>query len=319
LVSVIIVSFNRAADLRLSLTAVFASRDAAIEVIVVDNASTDGTADVAASFGVAHLVRNQDNRGFAEANNQGLALAKGKYIALVNNDAVVADDWVAGHVAFLEAHPEAAAVGGKAYHWNDESPLGDRSNHYVGYSVVGSDGDTPPVMDPPDEVREVLTLSGAAVVIRRAAITDVGGPFLDPLFFMYYEETDFFARAVRKGWKLYYQGEPACWHRIGASTNLASYRYYYFMSRNRLIFAGRHFQRRALAKVVYQFSFGACIALAARFTRPRSRLAERHRAYLDASKWVYQNRRLILDHRAEYAGNRQAYETRQRLLARDLP
>jgi GT2 family glycosyltransferase len=314
LVSVILVSFNRADDLRLALSAIFASKDASVEVIVVDNASTDGAADVAASFPVAHLVRNGDNRGFAEANNQGLALARGKYVALVNNDAVIAEDWMAAHVRFLEAHPEAAAVGGKAYFWDEQNPLGARSNRYVGYSVVRADGDTPAVLDAPDELREVLTLSGAAVVIRRAAIEDVGVPFLEPIFFTYYEETDFFARAIRRGWKLYYQSEPACWHRIGASPGKQLYRYYFYMSRNRLLFAGRHFRRAAFARVLFHFAIASGTALAASLFVPRKALGDRNRAYLDATKWVLENRRILFEHRARFAESRDLYQARQRAL-----
>jgi GT2 family glycosyltransferase len=311
---VILVSFNRADDLRLSLAAIFASKGISFEVIVVDNASADSAADVAASFPVIHLVRNLDNRGFAEANNQGLEFARGKYVALVNNDAVIADDWIAAHVRFLESHPEAAAVGGKAYFWDEQNPLGNRSNHYVAYSVVRANGDTPGVIDAPDDLREVLTLSGAAVVIRRASIDDVGVPFLEPSFFCYYEETDFFARAVRRGWKLYYLGEPACWHRIGASPSKQSYRYYFYMSRNRLLFAARHFRQPGFVRALGAFAVGVGKALLESFFLPRTSLRDRTRAYLDASRWVFDNRRIFFEHRACFAEKRDTYQRRQRTL-----
>jgi hypothetical protein len=98
-----------------------------------------------------------------------------------------------------------------------------------------------------------------------------------------------------------------------------SYRYYYYMSRNRLIFADRHFERGALVRVMWRFMVRACSALAARLTRPLTRLTERDRAYLDASKWVYENRRLFLHQRACYAGSRKTYQIRQHALYRRLP
>jgi GT2 family glycosyltransferase/SAM-dependent methyltransferase len=251
-VSAIIVSYNRAADLRLALEALLGSGYPALEVVVVDNASSDGSAEVAASFSSVRLVRNAENRGFAEANNQGLALAgspawggaerrRDEYVALVNNDAVLDREWLPTLVSFLEAHPDAAAAGGRMYFWDEASPAGDRRNHFYSYSVVdAATGFVQATLDQPDEVREVATLSGAVVMLRRRAIDEAGAPFLEPLFFTYYEETDFFARAIRRGWKLYYVGAAAAWHRVRASTG-DDYRYFYYMERNRLLFAARSF------------------------------------------------------------------------------
>ncbi|MEO7091965.1 MAG: glycosyltransferase, partial [Polyangiales bacterium] len=122
LVSVIVCSFNRSADLRLSLEAIFASTHRPLEVIVVDNASTDDAVAVAASFPEVRLLRNADNKGFAEANDQALELSNGSYVALVNNDAVLEPTWIASLVDLLEDTPEAAAAGSKCWFWNDENP-----------------------------------------------------------------------------------------------------------------------------------------------------------------------------------------------------
>ena len=271
-------------------------------MIVVDNASSDSAAEVAKSFPLAQLILNPDNRGFAAANNQGIEVARGQYVALVNNDAVIANDWLAKLVAFLERTPRAGAAGGKAYLWDANNPVGSRSNSYVGPSVMSPDGNTPPVMNAPDDVVEVMTLSGAAVVIRRATIDDVGAPFLEPLFFTYYEETDFFARAIRRGWHLYYTGEPACWHRIGATPNKQSYRYHYYMTRNRLLFALRHFEGARLVRVLRRFTGEVLTGQAARLSRFGMALPERDRGYVDAWRWVLDNRDTLKAHRARSRG-----------------
>lgn len=298
-VSVIIASWNRSADLRLSLQAIFATGYPALEVVVVDNASEDDAAAVAASFPGVIVVRNARNLGFAEANLIGLGHCTGEYVALVNNDALLAPDWFARHVAFLEAHPDTAAVGGKQFFWDEQNPPWDRKNRWYAHTVVNADeGLTHAQLDAPDEIREVATLSGAAVMLRRAAIDDVGAPFLEPLFFAYYEETDFFARAVRKGWALHYTGEPACWHRVRASTAREPYRYLYLMHRNRVLWAYRNFDEASLARVLSDLRRSARVPLRARL-RP---LDDETRARRDASRWVEEHRALLEEHRARVYG-----------------
>lgn len=312
LVSILVVSYNREDDLRVSLDAIFASSHRRLEVIVVDNASADGAAEVAAGYAGVRLVRNEANVGFAVANNQALALASGEYVALVNNDAVLARTWVEELVDFLEARPGAAAVGGKQYYWNDEHGPFDEAGPYYGYSELDGQGGTPAPVNPPDVVREVTTLSGCAVMVRRAAIDDVGAPFLDPEFFMYYEETDFFARAVARGWRLYYRGPTACWHRVGASTAKAPYRYFYYMARNRLLYAFRNFDGRALAAALG----GSVTRLADRaIGLPRGGEAStRLRAEADAALWCLRNRAALLEARRAHFERNGAFSARARAI-----
>jgi GT2 family glycosyltransferase/2-polyprenyl-3-methyl-5-hydroxy-6-metoxy-1,4-benzoquinol methylase len=246
-VSAVVVSFNRSADLRRSLEALVATRYPNLEIVVVDNASTDDAAEVAASFPQVRLLRSEENLGFAGGNNRGLAESTGEYVALVNNDAVVEPTWIQALVDFLEAHPEAAAAAGKAYFWDDEHPVGERSSPYYSYTTLDTATCfTRAFRDTPDEVREVATLSGCAVLVRRRAIDEVGPPFLEPEFFTYYEETDFFARAIGRGWRLYYTGTPAVWHRIGANRPDRMLRYFFYMQRNRTLFAYRNLGPRGL-------------------------------------------------------------------------
>lgn len=308
-VSVIVVSYNRAADLRLALAAVRRSSHRDVELIVVDNASSDEAAEVAASFSPAHLIRNESNLGFAQANNQGLERARGEFIVLLNNDAVIEEQWIERHVEFLEQHAEAAAVGSKLYFWDDDHPLGDRGNPYYGFCRVDPTSCLSQTeVSPPDEVREVASLSGAAVVIRRRAIDDVGPPFLEPEFFTYYEETDFFARALRRGWRLYYTGEPAAWHRVRASTSRQPYRYFFYMERNRLLFAHRNLPEGLLRHLVRQTRRRAVRELASQPWRFLSGEDDEARARRDAWWWALRNRQLLATHRHKAAGGKLAYD-----------
>jgi len=128
--------------------------------------------------------------------------------------------------------------------------VGDTRNSYFAHTLVNADtGWNQALVDAPDALRRVATLSGCAVMIRRVAIEDVGGSFLEPTFFTYYEETDFFARALRLGWDLYYLPEAAVWHRVGASMGeVASHRYTFHMERNRIRYAYRNFEDRELRR-----------------------------------------------------------------------
>lgn len=291
-VAVVVVSWNRAADLRRSLDAIFASTRPPSSVVVVDNASEDDAADVAASFPGVRLIRNQENMGFAEANEIALREIDSDYLALINNDALVEPSWIERMVEFLEAHPEAAASGGKQFFWDDRNPPFDTRNRYYSYTRIDPGQAAPQALtDTPDELREVATLCGAAVMIRRRAIEEVGPPFLEPLFFAYYEETDFFARAIRKGWRLYYTGLPAVWHRVRASTDAQPGRYQYLMRRNRVLWAYRHFDDAVLSRVLTESRAGETDGS-----------SEDRSASREANAWISANRELLETHRARHIG-----------------
>jgi len=95
LITVVIVNWNRSKLLRSCLNSLRAQAHVRFETVVVDNGSTDDSRAVASEFGV-RLICNETNRGFCEANNQGIAAAKGEYVALLNNDAEAEPGWLAG-------------------------------------------------------------------------------------------------------------------------------------------------------------------------------------------------------------------------------
>ena len=308
-VSALIVSYNREDDLRTSIASLFATEWPSLEIIVVDNASSDGAAAVAESFPGVQVVRNSDNRGFDEGVNQAYALSTGDYVALINNDAVVARDWIEGLVAFLEARPDAAAAGGKVYFWDDENPLAATSNRYWAHTTVDpKTAFTTAHLDAKDGIREVATLSGALVMIRRRAIEEVGLPFLEPTFFTYYEETDFFARSIRRGWKLWYTDEPVGWHRLRASSNSRVYPYHFHMERNRLLLAWRNFPDDVLEAELRRTARRAADEW---LSHPLAALAgkdEERRARRDAWLWLLRNRPLLVRQRSRTMRGGQRYD-----------
>ena len=302
-VSVLIVSYNRADDLRLALEAVFATRWPNLEVIVVDNASSDSSPRVAKSFEGVTFVPSSTNVGFAGGNNLALERATGQYVALVNNDCVIAPDWIEILVEFLEKNPATAAAGGREYFWNDDNPLGSTENHFWGPRDVRRNGEVPAATDRDDDVREVATLPGMAVMIRRSAIDAAGAPFLDPAYFMYYEETDFFARVVRRGAKLHYLAAAACWHRT-AGRRALSRNVVYHLERNRILFAWRHASEGRIEKLEARLRRRAIAALwqgPAQWIVGRRQKADTCAARRAAWRWVREHRATLREHRAKWA------------------
>ena len=210
MISVVVVSFNTRDLLRKCLASVRRFEPWA-EVIVVDNASKDGSADmVAAEFPGTKLIRSSTNLGFAAANNAGVRRAVGDVVVLLNSDAELLDDSLARCVGRLKADPYLGAV----------HPL-----------LVGADGEPQGCEYPMPSLRAearaaarlnprrapaATWLAGTALVIRRKALDAVGGG-LDDGYFIYWEDADLSARLRAKGWELAVEPGAVVRHHGGAS------------------------------------------------------------------------------------------------------
>jgi GT2 family glycosyltransferase/glycosyltransferase involved in cell wall biosynthesis len=212
--SVIIVNWNTRDILRDCLVSVYAQTKAvSFEVIVIDNASTDGSAEmVRAEFPEVILLQNDKNRGFAAANNQGMSVAKGRYVLLLNSDTIILDDAVSGIVRFADSQPQAAVVGCRVL--NPDKTLQPTcfmfpsllnmllSSTYL-YKIFPRNrffGRERMTWWNRNDVREVDVTTGCFMLVRQEAIERVG--MMDELFFMYGEETDWCYRLKKAGWKI---------------------------------------------------------------------------------------------------------------------
>lgn len=212
-VSVIVVNWNTRDMLRACLASAFAeTRAATMEMIVVDNASADGSVEmVAREFPQAILIANSDNRGFAAANNQGLAIARGRYVLLLNSDTVVLDRAIEKTIAFADQHPDTAVTGCRVL--NGDMTLQESCfmfpsllNGFLAatylYKVFPRSrffGREFMTWWRRDDTREVDAVTGCYMLVNRKAIDEVGP--LDDRFFLYYEETDWCYRFKARGWK----------------------------------------------------------------------------------------------------------------------
>lgn len=214
--SVIIISFNTQKLLRECLQTVReASAGLAVETIVVDNASRDGSPQmVAAEFPEARLTRSEVNLGFGVANNAGIRQARGRYIVLLNSDAFLRPDTLALALKLMEDNPQCGAGGAKQVGRNGEYQFSARlfpnlrdellmlSGLACKFPHSKFFGRYDRTWASPDEPCEADWFPGAFAVVRRAALENAG--VFDPRFFLYYEEVDWFRRIKQAGWKIMY-------------------------------------------------------------------------------------------------------------------
>ena len=229
--SVVIVSYNVRRFLEQALRSVFAALEGLEgEVWVVDNASSDGSAQmVREQFPQVKLIANRENVGFARANNQAVERARGRYVLLLNPDTVVRQDTFRVMVRFMDEHPEAGAAGCKVLNPNGTLQLACRRGFptpmVAFYKIVGLSALFPKsqrfgrynmtYLDP-DQVAEVDAVSGSFMMVRREVVEKVGT--LDPEFFMYGEDIDWCYRIQQAGWKVYYLPHTEIVHFKGEST-----------------------------------------------------------------------------------------------------
>jgi GT2 family glycosyltransferase len=217
MVSVVIPTWNGAALLGPCLESLAAQTARELEVLVVDNGSTDGSlALLAARFPWALAIGLPENRGFSAAVNVGIAKARGAVVALLNNDAHADPRWVEHLARTLTARPDIGFCASKMLSMAEPRRLDNAGIDYRvdGFAVTrGAREPDGPAWSTP---REVFGACGGAAAYRRALLDDVG-PF-DERFFAYYEDVDLSFRAQLRGWRCLYVPDAVVFHRQGAST-----------------------------------------------------------------------------------------------------
>lgn len=265
LVSVVIPSWNTRELLRVCLRHLEASELGAEQWIVIDNASGDGSADmVAEEFPRAHLVRNQVNEGFARGCNQGIALARGRYVLLLNADTEMAPDALRRMVDFLERHGDYAAAAPRLVHPDGRTQAACQAFPTWRTALFFA---TPLERWFPEnrELRryfrrdfdhehdaDVEQPPAACLLVRRSVLDELG-PF-DENLWLFYNDVDLSKRWAKAGWRTRFLAGARVVHHVGASTRqfggfLAEWH------RNRLVYYRKHHGR------VAGWWLKACVAL----------------------------------------------------------
>ncbi len=246
--SILIVNWNTRELLAACLDAVFEHWGlVGIEVIVVDNASGDGSVEmVEERFPQVVLIKNRDNAGFVKANNQAAAVAKGRYIVLLNSDTEPLDSGLSRLIAYMEQSPGTGVVSGKLINEDGTFQRPFRrfprmTGAYFRHSLRLIVGFNTPfhrrylMQDTGSaEMLEVDWLSGAYLVIRQELIER--GELFDPEIYMYYEDTTLCRSVWQRGYKVVYLPMAPVVHYQGSSAKTVRARAAYFSFRSSVIY-----------------------------------------------------------------------------------
>lgn len=223
------------------------------EVIVVDNASTDGSREYFASrFPAVGFIWNQENVGFAKANNQAIKLAKGDHVLFLNPDTIVGEDCFEKCLAFFDGHQQAGALGVPMFDGSGKF-LKESKRAYPSlltsfFKLTGLSSLFPysPVFGKyhlghldQGKDHDVDVLAGAFIMVRKEVLEKTGG--FDERFFMYGEDIDLSFRIQKAGWRNYYFAGTSIIHFKGESTKRGSLNYVRMFYRAMSVFVQKHY------------------------------------------------------------------------------
>jgi GT2 family glycosyltransferase len=253
-ISIIIVSWNAKYYLDECLQSIFNGivNSDKLEIIVVDNFSTDGSVElVTQKYPKVKLIANSNNLGFAKANNIGIKQSKGDYLFLINSDVVVYPDCIGSMLEYMERHPEIGMLGpgiigtdGKV----QRSCMGYPTLWNTFCRAVFLDGIFPRnkmfngfMLNhwAHDSIKAVEVINGCFWLVRRTAVETVG--FLDETFFIYGEDIDWCKRFNRAGWKVVYFPVVKSLHYGGGSSSNSPVQFYIEMQKANLQYWSKHY------------------------------------------------------------------------------
>jgi GT2 family glycosyltransferase len=235
---IIILCYNGVVDTLACLASLRQVTYPSFDILVVDNASQDGTPEqVRQYFPEVAVIETGANLGFAAGNNVGLryTLEQGyDYALLLNNDTEVAPDFLTHLISAAQQNPEIGVVGPTIYYYDQPDLIwsaGGAINWKAGQTVMYTDAAGPQSSEQP---RAVAFVTGCALLISRTAIERAG--LLDERFFMYYEETEWCVRVGRAGFTILHVPAAKIWHKIPLNARFDKEYIAYYMTRNRLLF-----------------------------------------------------------------------------------
>lgn len=288
--SIIIVNYNGTAYIQPCLQSVLADLRPDDELIVVDNASTDGSAElVARTFPQIRLICSEVNLGFAGGCNLGAACASGRYLAFLNPDTQVSSGWLAALIAPLEADRQVGLTTARILLLDDPERINTAgaSVHYTGLTLCRG---MHMHRDTLQRQEEVGAVSGAAFVIWRHLFVKLGG--FDETFFTYMEDTDLSWRARLAGYRCVYVPDSIVYHdyvlRFGPHKT-------FYQERNRYLMLLKSLHWRTLAMLLPSLLLAEGVTWGFVLLREPRRLGNKLRAY----RWVLQHWNDIMQHRRQ--------------------
>ena len=279
LVSIIIPNWNGRHFLEECINSIERQTFSSFELIFVDNGSTDGSAEwVEARYGDwVRIVRNRENLGFAEGNNVGIRLARGKYIVLLNNDTAVEPEWLEELIKPVEADSSVGMCASKVRSYNQPEVLEATGELLFRDGLNRARGHLEVDRGQYDLDLEIFFPPGCGALYRRVMLDEVG--LFDEDFFAYGDDTDLGIRGRLAGWRCVYVPRAVVYHKGSGSTGRYSAFKAFHVERNRVWVAVKYFPLHLLLMTplytVLRFFFQAYGSLAhrgaaGRFTRDHS-------------------------------------------------
>jgi len=332
-VSVIVVNWNGRDHLELCLGSLLRQTLPRIEVLLVDNASSDGSVDlVRERFGNAvRILPQEKNLGYGEGLNQGIRAARGRYLFCLNSDTEVAPACLATLVDAADRYPNAGSLAPKILSFGNPEIIDNVGHLLYPDGLSRGRGRLERDVGQYDHEEEILIFSGCAALLRRAMLTDVG--FFDPDLFAYCEDTDLALRSQLAGWRCRYVPAAVVYHKYSAATSPYSPQKAFLVERNRVWVSVKTLPGPALAAspffTLLRLSTQAWGALtgrgaAGRFTEThssRALIAVLLHAWLAALRQLprtWRKRRQIQRHRRRDSADFFEWLRRYRMTAREV-
>jgi len=239
--SIILVNYNGLADTKECIDSLQKYLNFPCEIIIVDNGSKkDESKVLQIKYPEVTCIRSEKNLGFAGGNNLGIHKSHGKYIMLLNNDTIVKDNSIDFLIQRLKSNPEIGAVSSKIrfafspdiIQFAGITPLSKIT--FRNETIGNGETDKGQYNSP----HPIPYLHGASMMIKREVIEKAG--LMPDIYFLYYEELDWSVRIRESGYLLYYEPRCTVFHKESRSTGIKSPLYYFYYTRNRLLFAVRN-------------------------------------------------------------------------------
>jgi GT2 family glycosyltransferase len=262
-ITLVIVSFNTREILLRCLGSIKKhTKEISYEVILVDNASEDGTVEaVVELYPEVQVIANEDNRGFSAANNQGIVESKSKRVALLNPDTLLAENSFKKIIDFMEAHPEFSILGAGIVDENNQPcpiRLWEDTPQDAALKIMGLYNPASELKKMgPMRAKEAKVISGCCFVVSRDLIESIG--LMDENYFLYNEEDDLCRRARKNGKKICFYPETSVQHLHGQSTHQDRHRKKVMMEayRSNLYFYSKYYSSiwNRILRSLYKMTF----------------------------------------------------------------
>jgi GT2 family glycosyltransferase len=220
-----------------------------IEVVLVDNGSGDGSAErLASEFPEVRLIKNETNLGFPAGNNVAIVDAMQRnpeYFLLLNNDTLVAPDFLSKLVAVAESDKRIGVVNPKILYFEPSDRIWFAGGFYKPWWGTGRvRGQNRRDVGKYNETQEISFVTGCAFLIKSEVVRQIG--LLDESYFLGYEDLDWTVRAMKAGFRAFYVGSAVIWHKASYDTkkNLGKPVKDFYSTRNIVLFARKHVPRK---------------------------------------------------------------------------